>query len=109
MSQSGDPRKQDRPDGRDATVETTKAFPPSLSGVITEFGAEVIPFPIPGGSAIQIQPKLGPMTLHLVLDPAYADQVCTLIQEAKAEAQSGLRPATIGEVNALANGNGAKV
>lgn len=107
MGESGDPRKQERPDGREPGTEVTAQFPPSMSGVITEFGASVVPFPFKGNNALRLEAKCGPLVCHLLLEPEFADKVCELIQEAKLEATSDLRPATVAELKALA-GNGAK-
>lgn len=103
--QSGDPRKQDRPDGREPGAEVTKQYPPSVTGVITEFGVTVIPFPFRGSKGLRLEANCGPLQLHLMLEPAFADTVCEAIQTAASEARSDLRVAGISDIKAL---NGAK-
>ena len=107
MSKSGNPAKQPRPDGRE-TAEVVKAFPPSLSAVVTEVAAAVVPFPgFPGQKAIDLQVFSGPLTLHLHFPPQVAEVVIDAIRQAKMKADTGLEVAAPDALAAL-NGNGRR-
>ena len=99
--QSGHPAKQPRPDGKTPTDQVTGAFPPSLSGVITEFGTSVVPFPFVGGKGIQLEASCGPLKVHLVLEPQFAETVCDAIMGAKANAESKVTPATMMDLQGI--------
>lgn len=105
MGQSGDPRKQERPDGREDPAaervahELTRAAPPTLTGMVTAFGAEAMPSRIfAGGKALELQIHCGPMVSRFRVDPAFADTLCDAIREAAREARSGLEPATMADI-----------
>lgn len=100
---SGDPRKQPRPDGvrhpPDAVTLVTEHFPPSLSGVMTQIGHQVVPFPaFVGGKAVDLQVDCGPLSLHLHIDPAAIEDVIEELRQAKMRVDTDLRPATMAEV-----------
>lgn len=111
---SGDPRKQERPDGRtppDPAEAMVEAFPPTLSLAVTGVGAEVVPFPFVGGKAVDIQLSAGPFSVHGHVHPDVIDSVCEVLQQAKMKAQTSLSIGTMQEAEALAkaqgNGNGS--
>lgn len=98
---SGNPAKQAAKDRAVPADQVTQAFPPSLSGVITEFGTSAVPFPFVGGKGIQLEVSCGPLKLHLILEPTFADTVCEAIQDGKVNAESKLTPATMAELAAM--------
>jgi hypothetical protein len=104
---SGDPRKQKHdavPSG-----DVIAALPPSLSAVVTEVGATVVPFPgFAGQKAIDLQIWSGPLQLHLHFPPQVAEVVIDAIRQAKMKADTGLEVAGTDALAALKNGNGAK-
>ena len=106
---SGDPRKQSRPNGVPEPPSgeelITKHFPPSFSGVMTQIGAQVVPFPaFVGGKAIELQMDCGPLQLHLHVDPASAEVVIEEIRKAKMTADLKVQPASMDEVARVASG-----
>lgn len=111
MSQSGDPRKQPRPDARpgaavamaDTIAALTAAFPPNVGGVITSFGATPIAFPaFTGGKAIRVELHCGPLVGHFIVDPDAVEVLREELQTAKRKADTGLIPATLADVEAEA-------
>lgn len=110
---SGDPRKQPRPDGRDEQQlidQMTQTFPPSLSGVVTEVAATVVPFSFVGGKAIDLQVSCGPLDIHLHFHPEHAEAIIDELRAAKIKADTGLQAASMTDVAQAAmkaNGNGA--
>lgn len=107
-TESGDPRKQPRPDGANSTDEVTETFPPTVTGVVTEIEGTVVPFHFVGGKAIRLTFKCGPMNVHMHIPPQAAQTVIDTIDDVRRHALTDVRPADWGEVQALANGNGAK-
>lgn len=108
---SGDPRKQPRPEAVprpvDPAAQITAAFPPTFSGVMTQMGAEVVPFPaFVGGRAIDIQVACGPLQLHLHLDPSAVESVIDELRQAKMKADTGIAPASMADVAGVAKANG---
>lgn len=91
---SGDPRKQPRPDSEPnphvETDQVTKAFPPNLSAIVTAVSAQVVPFMFPGGKAIDLTVYSGDMELHLHFTPETAEVVIDTIRQAKIKADTGL-------------------
>lgn len=106
MSMSGDPRKQERPDGRepDSTSEVTATFPPTVTGVVTEIEGRVVPFHFVGGKAIRLTFNCGPMKVHMHIPPQAAQTVIDAIDDTRRQALTDLRPADWGEIEALTNG-----
>lgn len=108
---SGDPRKQQRPDGREApdpAQQMVEAFPPAVSCVATSVACEVVEFPFIGGKAIDLQISSGPMQLHIHFHPEVADAICEEIQAAAANAKSKLQAADLLSLERLAkNGQAA--
>jgi hypothetical protein len=106
MGKSGDPRKQQRPDQeqRDLNVaQLTQAAPPMLAGVVTQFGAVAVPFPLfGGGKAIELQAACGPFVARLRVDPDFAEAICAEIMEAAQAARSNITPAAMTDVAAVA-------
>lgn len=110
MGKSGDPSKQERPDGQpseDAQARVvdamTTAMPPTVTGLITSFGAEVVPLPLfPGGKALELQLICGSLVGRFRVDPEFADLICEEIQQAAAKARSGLSVAVPEDVRSVA-------
>jgi len=111
---SGDPRKQPRPEGvpaNDPVALITQAFPPTLSGVVTQLGHAVVPFPaFVGGKAVDLQVACGPLTLHLHVDPAAIEDVIEELRQAKMRVDTQIEPASMEDVaraaHVLGNRNG---
>ena len=101
MSKSGNPEKQQRPDGRDQSDEVVKAFPPAFSCVVTAVETSVVPFAFPGGKGIDLCLHSGPLKLHCHFPPQTAEVVIEAIQQAKMKAETGLEIAS-----QMPNGNG---
>lgn len=104
---SGDPRKQPRPDGQEPTDQVTKAFPPSLSMVMTEVETSVVPFAFPGGKGLQMTCRSGDLAVNVVFPPQAAEVVIDALRQAKIKADTGLEVAGADALHSL-NGNGAK-
>ena len=104
---SGDPRKQQRPDGNDQTVEVTKALPPSLSMVMTEVEASVVQFPaFPGHVAVDFCAKSGDLQVHMHIPPQAVEVVIDALRQAKMKAETGIQAVGADALEALKNGNG---
>lgn len=114
MGQSGDPRKQQRPEEgtsqEDLAERMTEAFPPTLTCLATGLGAKVVPFPgFVGGKAIALNIASGPMQVHVHVHPDVAEEICEEIMAAKANAESKVQAADLMTMKAEAartNGHG---
>ena len=106
MAKSGDPRKQERPDGRlsdqaldRASEELTRAVPPTITGMITAFGAEAVPSRVfRGQKALELQLPCGLLIGKFRVAPDFADTLCEAIRDAAREARSGLEPAALTDI-----------
>lgn len=105
---SGNPAKQPRPDGRTTTDQVTEAFPPSMSAVVTEVAASVVPFQFAGGKAIDLTIFSGPLELHLHFHPSTAEVIIEAIREAKLRAEVDIVPASLADMGKVARTNGHK-